>query len=303
MVEVGEGEADESKSGEGMGGGALTEKGWEVEEKPVSIDIRDKSDGDVLEEDEIEEEVIVLSPNNSESDAYKRELNADDVLEEKRGKVLGEEREETKEGDFCSVRGDDVVCISSVSCAWTDVRAASAFFFVCNRVACGCVVVVEEVEEKREETDWVWMEEEVEWINDKGEEVKETDVTFLMSCRASVGLLITLILLVIGLEIEEEDEVVEEIEIVDDAGDSVDVAEVDETDAALVLIKTDGEVVEDIVVDVFGVLEVVEEGVDGEVELELVWLVLDIFDDLFNLLKSLNINYDLTGHKTIVIYV
>ena len=147
------------------------------------------------------------------------------------------------------------------------------------------------------------MEEEVEWINDKGEEVKETDVTFLMSCRASVGLLIALILLVIGLEIEEEDEVVEEIEIVDDAGDSVDVAEVDETDAALVLIKTDGEVVEDIVVDVFGVLEVVEEGVDGEVELELVWLVLDIFDDLFNLLKSLNINYDLTGHKTIVIYV
>ena len=128
-------------------------------------------------------------------------------------------------------------------------------------------------------------------------------MTLLMSCLASVGLLITLILLVIGLEIEEEDEVVEEIEIVDDVGVSVDVAEVDETDAALVLIKTDGEVVEDIVVDVFGALEVVEEGVDVEVELELVWLVLDIFDDLFNLLKSLNINYDLTGHKTIVIYV
>jgi hypothetical protein len=99
-------------------------------------------------------------------------------------------------------------------------------------------------------------------VNDKGEEVNETDVAFLMSCLASVGLLITLILLVIGLGIEEEDEVVEEIEVVDDAGDSVDVAEVDETDAALVLIKTDGEVVEDMVVDVFGALEVVEEGVD-----------------------------------------
>ena len=147
------------------------------------------------------------------------------------------------------------------------------------------------------------MEEEVEWTNDKGEEVNETEVALLMRCLASAGLLITLILLVLGLGIEEEDEVVEEMEMVDDAGVSVDVAEVDETDAALVLIKTDGEVVEDIVVDVFGALEVVEEGVDWEVELELVLLVLDIFDDLFNLLKRLNINYDLTGHKTIVIYV
>jgi hypothetical protein len=69
-----------------------------------------------LEEDEIEEEVVVESPNNSESDAYKRELNADDVLEEKKRKVLGAEREEIKEGDFCSVRGNDLFCINSVSC-------------------------------------------------------------------------------------------------------------------------------------------------------------------------------------------
>jgi hypothetical protein len=60
------------------------------------------------------------------------------------------------------VRGDDVVCISSVSCAWTDACAACAFFF-CKRVPCWWAVVVEEVEEKREEIDWVWMEDEVEW--------------------------------------------------------------------------------------------------------------------------------------------